>query len=309
MGMTGDIKRYLNRQKTLGRSDKTISNYEWRLQKLQDILKSQTFGKRDSFRDVTTEDLQNFQDHLQASGNSYATRRIVMATVKHFFAWLHESGKILADPAANIPLEKKREPELEMPPSETEVADMLESVQPGRYNHTLRRAILELIYGCGLRRSEVTTIRLDQIDFAQSLLLIRGKGDKERLVPIPDGTMRFLDLYLASRPATKADRGNGTVTATSANTTDILFLKESGDPVNTAFIDNLFGWLRKRTKTAIHAHLLRHAFAVHLLRNGADVRILQELLGHESIDDTARYLRLVKEDVRTAYDAAMEEIL
>jgi site-specific recombinase XerD len=299
MGMSGDIKRYLNRQKTLGRSDKTLSSYEWRLQKLRDILKSQTNNKRDSFRDVTIEDIKNFQDHLQASGNSYATRRAIMATVKHFFAWLHESGKILADPAANIPLEKKREPELEMPPSETEVADMLESVQPGRYSHNLRRAILELIYGCGLRRSEVTKIRLDQIDLARSLLLIRGKGDKERIVPIPDGTMRFLDLYLASRHTT----------TTSTDATDILFLKESGEPINTAFIDNLFAWLRQRTKTTIHAHLLRHAFAVHLLRNGADVRVLQELLGHESIDDTARYLRLVKEDVKTAYDAAMEEIL
>jgi len=303
MGMTGDIKRYLNRQKTLGRSDKTLSSYEWHLLKLCDIVKSQNFGKRNSFRDVTTEDIQRFQDHLQASGNSYATRRAIIATVKHFFAWLHESEKILADPAANIPLEKKREPELEMPPSETKVADMLESVQPGRYNHTLRRAILELIYGCGLRRSEVTTIRLDQIDFAQSLLLIRGKGDKERIVPIPDGTTRFLDLYLASRPTTD------TATATTTSATDILFLKESGDPINAVFIDNLFAWLRQRTKTTIHAHLLRHAFAVHLLRNGADVRVLQELLGHESIDDTSRYLRLVKEDVRTAYDAAMEDIL
>lgn len=301
--MTGDIKRYLNRQKTLGRSDKTLTSYEWRLLKLRDFIKGDNLGGCGSFSDVSAENLYSFYESLLAAGSSYATRRAIMATVKHFFAWLHESEKILFNPAADLALEKNREPELELPPTEAEVSDLLEAVQPGSYSHTLRRAILELIYGCGLRRSEVAELRLTQIDFARNLLLVRGKGDKERIVPIPGGTLRFLDLYLVSRPA-----GTG----------DALFLKESGEPVDAVFVDNLFAWLRQRVSRSagaprravrIHAHLLRHAFAVHLLRNGADVRVLQELLGHESIDDTARYLRLVKDDVKTAYAAAMEEVI
>jgi len=89
----------------------------------------------------------------------------------------------------------------------------------------------------------------------------------------------------------------------------LLFVKESGAPFKPSDLDNLFGRLRKILRRNVHPHMLRHAFAVHMLRNGADIRVIQALLGHESIDMTARYLRIVKEDVKQAYDDALDGVL
>jgi integrase/recombinase XerC len=287
MAMTGDITRYLNMQRALGRSDKSLQNYEWRLKNFADFFP----GK--FVRDITFKDLQAFQDELKNSGKASSSIQSILTTIRHFFSWLHESGRVLSDPAESLLMEKAKSEKLEMPPSENEVADLLEAVQPHSFNNRLRRAILELMYGCGLRRTEVTHIKLEHLDFSKNLLRVKGKGNKERLIPVPIGTVSFITHYMAMRPVKN----------------DYLFLRESGAPVDPVYIDNMFSWLRKKTASSIHAHLLRHAFAVHLLRAGADIRVLQELLGHESIDTTARYLRLVKEDVKTAYLGTMEEII
>jgi site-specific recombinase XerD len=283
--MNSRITKYLTYQKSLGRSEKTIINYAWRLEYFRDQVRI----KRP--QDITGETLRDFQKSLRDKAQS--TRMSILYTARHFLNWLHESSYTMSDLSMHIESEKQAEQPLEKPLSETEVSDLLEIFQPGIYKNTLRRAILELLYGCGIRRAEAASIKLKDMDFSDKLLTVRGKGNKERIVPIPDGSMHYIELYLEARKSNKAQ----------------LFLKENGEPLKPFDIDNLFGFIRKRFPRPVHPHLLRHSYAVHLLRNGADIRILQELLGHESIDDTARYLRLVKEDIKVAYDEAMEGVV
>jgi len=158
-----------------------------------------------------------------------------------------------------------------------------------------------MLYGCGLRREELVRLNVGDVDFDEGRVFVRGKGDKERLLPVNAEALAALSAYLRLR--------DGGVRPGSP-----LFARHAADDgvahrLENTTVNNIFHRLNKRFHRHVHPHLLRHCFAVHLLTNGADLRYVQALLGHESPETTSMYLGLVKEDLKRAYDAAVGSIL
>jgi integrase/recombinase XerD len=150
-----------------------------------------------------------------------------------------------------------------------------------------------MLYGCGLRVSEITSLRLGDIDREQSVLRFIGKGDKERLTPIGDTALDFLDRYLAS--------GRGKLEKELK--TDRLFLNARGTPLSRKGFWKIMKKYAKKSgiEKNIYPHMFRHSFATHLLQRGADLITVQKLLGHSSITSTEIYTSLSKEYLKDAY--------
>jgi len=150
------------------------------------------------------------------------------------------------------------------------------------------RALLELLYGCGLRNAEACGLTDDDVRRDQGVLVVRGKGGKTRIVPYAPETLEAVDQWLAAR-------GEGART---------LLTTASGNPLDTRDVRRLVAEAGARVGVAVHPHALRHAFATHLMNNGADVRAIQELLGHASITTTMRYTHVSEAHLKSVYLAA-----
>jgi integrase/recombinase XerC len=169
-------------------------------------------------------------------------------------------------------------------------------------------AILEMLYGCGIRNAELTGLNLDDIHWANEAVLVRGKGQKQRYVPLGDAAAQALRAYLAERSALLAAAG-----AAKGFTTPALFvnlhLRGLGKPGGEARLTTRsVGRIVKRIAVLrglsadVHPHTLRHAFGTHLLEEGADLRAIQELLGHERLSTTQRYTQLTTAQLTQVYD-------
>lgn len=211
-----------------------------------------------------------------------------LGAVRRFFAWLLRRGIVLADVSREIALPAiHRLPRAVL--TEAQARRLMAAPSAHAPIGQRDRALLELLYGSGIRRGECLRADLMDLDLAEAVLLVRdGKGRKDRFVPVTRQAARALELYLrASRP------GLARWSMDSA-----LFLSRFGRRLGCASIDVI---LRRHAQAAgvrAHPHALRHACATHLLRGGADVRHVQELLGHESLQTTALYTRVVVEDLR-----------
>jgi integrase/recombinase XerC len=167
---------------------------------------------------------------------------------------------------------------------------------------------MELLYGCGIRNAELTGLNLDDIQWANELILIRGKGQKQRYVPLGDAAASALRAYLSERAACLAAGGENTGFATPALLLN-LQLRGLGKPGGEARLTTRsVGRIVKRIAVSrglsadVHPHTLRHAFGTHLLEEGADLRAIQELLGHERLSTTQRYTQLTTAQLEVVYD-------
>ena len=175
------------------------------------------------------------------------------------------------------------------------------------------RAILEVLYGCGIRNAELTGLNLNDIHWANEAILVRGKGQKQRLVPLGDAAAQAIRAYLAERAARLAALDEGKGAATPA-----LFLNLQLRGLGKASAGKSLGQARLTTRSVgrivkriavrrglsadVHPHTLRHAFGTHLLEEGADLRAIQELLGHERLSTTQRYTQLTTAQLTVVYD-------
>jgi integrase/recombinase XerC len=157
------------------------------------------------------------------------------------------------------------------------------------------RLMLELLYGCGIRNSELTGINLDDIRLSAEAILIRGKGKKERYVPFGDSVKVALASYLPARQATLVKKKKNTPT---------LLINRRGGPLTTRSVGRIIKQIAvaKGLSPDVHPHTLRHAFGTHMLEEGADLRAIQELLGHERLATTQRYTQLSMKHVLQVYD-------
>ena len=169
-------------------------------------------------------------------------------------------------------------------------------------------AILELLYGCGIRNAELTGLNLEDIHWANEAILIRGKGQKQRYVPLGDAAAEAIRAYLAERSARLAALGDAKGYATSALFLN-LQLRGLGKPGGEARLTTRsVARIVKRIailrglSADVHPHTLRHAFGTHLLEEGADLRAIQELLGHERLSTTQRYTQLTTAQLTVVYD-------
>jgi integrase/recombinase XerC/integrase/recombinase XerD len=217
-----------------------------------------------------------------------------LAAVRGLFDFLVRTERVGQNPA-DLVSSPKREEKLPRVLSVEQVRDLLERI-PSRTPLELRdRAMLELAYSCGLRCEEIVNLDLGALDFETEQLRVLGKGSKERLLPVGEPAQRALQRY--------TERGRHALAADPRE--PALFLSKSGRRLSNSDVTRRLGlWVREAALAAgVSPHSLRHSFATHLLEGGADLRTIQELLGHASISTTQVYTRVDAARLRDAYAA------
>ncbi|HWA93263.1 MAG TPA: tyrosine recombinase [Terracidiphilus sp.] len=247
---------------------------------------------------------------LYQRGLSKASAARALAAIRSWFKWLARAGHVEQNVASLVatPRLPKHLPRV---PSIEQMNRVVDAVTPDAASWPARdRAILELLYGCGIRNAELVGLNLDDIHWANEAILIRGKGQKQRYVPLGDAAALALRAYLAERTALLNAASESTPRA-EARSTPALFLNRrlrglsSGSARLTtrsvARIVKRIAILRGLSSD-VHPHTLRHAFGTHLLEEGADLRAIQELLGHERLSTTQRYTQLTTAQLTQVYD-------
>lgn len=248
------------------------------------------------FRQISRSLLRQYLNWLFAKG--YERRSIArkLSSVRSFFNFLARAGYIPINPAIDL-----RQPKLmQKLPSTLEVAEvelLLSAPKAATVRGLRDRAILEVLYSTGLRVSELANMRISDIDFSEKLVKVRGKGGKERIALLNDEAASWLERYLQeSRPK---------LTRNGKQVTDVVFVSQKGTPLTVRQIHRIVdGYARKVLGRSVSPHVLRHSFATHLLEGGADLRVIQELLGHSSLAATQIYTRLSKTHLRKIYEKA-----
>jgi site-specific recombinase XerD len=240
---------------------------------------------------VGVRELRRYLARLSAQGSSPATSARALASLRALFRSRREHGHIEQNPAELLST-PKRGSYLPRVLRSGEVGELLESIPADGPLAVRDRALFELAYACGLRAEELVTLRLRSIDYDGERLRVEGKGSKTRFVPVGEPAMRALRDYLdRARPVLSVDRE-----------ADSVFLSKSGRPLHTSDVRRrLRRWGTRAGIADIHPHALRHSFATHLLDGGADLRSIQELLGHSSIATTQVYTRVESARLRSAY--------
>lgn len=238
---------------------------------------------------ATTPDIHSLLATLHDIGISPRTQARMIAGIRSFFRYLRLEGFVETDPSELIesPALPRHLPEV----LTLEEIDAMIAVIPRDKDEALRNeAIIETLYGSGLRVSELTDARISGLDLKERLLIVRGKGSKQRMVPLSPRSAELIEEYLPKR-AEAGVRPEGD---------DIIFLNRRGRPLSRVMVFYIIRDLAAMagiTKT-VSPHTLRHSFATHLLEGGANLRAIQEMLGHESIATTEIYLHLDRRRLR-----------
>jgi integrase/recombinase XerC len=247
--------------------------------------------------DVRT--LRRYAAGLAERGIAPATIARRLAALRGLFRTQMQAGA-RADNPAELLSSPKRPQRLPHVLKAGEVAALLDSIPAATPLEVRDRALFELAYACGLRAEELVTLDLDALDFDAEAVRVEGKGGKTRLVPLGEHARQALERYLAkARPVLQTGDGD-----------PALFLSKSGRRLSTSDVRRqLSGWTRRAVARSpalarAHPHALRHSFATHLLDGGADLRAIQELLGHATISTTQVYTRVESARLRSAYSRA-----
>lgn len=276
-------KNYLLLEKSL--SANTIGAYLSDLEKLSNYLNDQHL----EIRAVTLADLQQYVAQLYDLGiNARSIARIISGT-KSFFGFLLLDGYITEDPTELLESPKIG---LKLPTVLTleEIESILSVIDVSTKEGQRNRAIIETLYGCGMRISELTTLKFSDMHLDEGFVRVEGKGSKQRLVPISHTAIDEINKYLYHRREMKVKKGFE----------DILFLSNRGTPISRIMV---FHFIREYAgiagiKKTISPHTFRHSFATHLLEGGANIRAIQLMLGHEKITTTELYTHMDREYLR-----------
>jgi len=238
-------------------------------------------------------DMRRFLAELRQGNFAKASIARKLAALRSFFKFLYKEGYIKSNPASAITtpkLEKKLPTFL----SVEEAAKLLEAPRDSDANGLRDRAILETLYSTGIRVSELVGIDADDVDFISGVVKVTGKGNKERLVPIGDKALRIMRSYLEKRSHPLAKEAKA------------VFLNKSGGRITDRSIRRVVDkYIRLMAmRQGISPHTLRHSFATHLLDRGADLRSVQELLGHMNLSTTQIYTHVTTERLKNVYQKA-----
>jgi integrase/recombinase XerC len=271
-------------------SPHTVLAYEKDLRKFAAYI-----GPEDTWKHIDHQRIRGWLSELLDSGLSKASTARALASLRSLYNWLAREGVVEQNPAQLVSTPKlpKRLPRV---PTIEEVATLLDSEMPESAAFPERdRAIFELLYGSGVRNSELTGIDLGDIRWSENLVLVRGKGKKERYVPVGESARAALDDYLPKRKASLAQR---------RKSSPALFINRLGSRLTTRSVGRIVKAIAigRGLPADMHPHTLRHAFGTHMLEQGADLRAIQELLGHERLTTTQRYTQLSVSHVTGVYD-------
>jgi integrase/recombinase XerC len=269
-------------------------------------------GPRMGARDWKTIDhiaIRGFLSHLYDKGLSKTSVARALAAVRSLYRWLAQEGVVEQNPAklVSTPRLPKKLPRV---PTIEEMNFVLDGKMPEVASFPERDLLLfELLYGCGIRNSELVGINLDDISLSNEAILIRGKGKKQRYVPFGGSALAALAVYLPWRQqllATLRNTPKSTISEKSmpAKGMSALLVNQRGGRLTTRSVGRIVKRIAvaKGLSPEVHPHTLRHAFGTHMLEEGADLRAIQELLGHERLATTERYTQLSVKHVMNVYD-------
>ncbi|MCT4602632.1 MAG: site-specific tyrosine recombinase XerD [Marinifilum sp.] len=278
-----EFRNYLRLEK--GLSDNSVHAYVTDLAKLVTFL--QETNKNKGPEEVILADLKEMMEWIGERGISPRTQARVISGIKSFYKFLLIEEKVEKDPTALLESPKigRKLPDIL---SVEEIDTIINSVDLKKSEGQRNKAILETLYSCGLRVSELIDLKISNLFFESGFIKIEGKGNKERLVPISTKAIKEINLYLSEyRRTLKIHKEDE----------DILFLNRRGKKLSRVMIFTIIKNLTKKIgfDKNISPHTFRHSFATHLIDGGANLRAVQEMLGHESIITTEIYTHLDKE--------------
>jgi integrase/recombinase XerC len=240
--------------------------------------------------------IRGFLSHLYERGLSKASVARSLAAVRSLYRWLAREGIVVQNPALLVSTPKlpKKLPRV---PTIEEMNSVFSGNLPESSSFPEREQLmLELLYGCGIRNSELIGINIEDVSTANEAILIRGKGKKERYVPFGNSASNALSTYLPARQK---------ILSETRKLTPALLINQRGGRLTTRSVGRIIKKIAvaKGLSPDVHPHTLRHAFGAHMLEEGADLRAIQELLGHERLSTTQRYTQLSMKHVLAVYDA------
>lgn len=274
-------------------SANTVKNYRRDIQKYLNYLESQGC---DDLKEVDRDIVLGYVDYLRSPENNLGPRSIsrMMSALRTFYRYLCENEIVDDNPflAIKIPQQKKKLPDYLF---EDEVEELLGCFDLNDDMEYRDRTMFEIMYGCGLRLSEVSNLKISDIDFSNKVLNIVGKGNKARIVPFYPMIEELLDHYLSDIRPRYMEQEHGYV-----------FINKRGQKLSERGIEYLLDATVKKhgLMLQLHPHTLRHSFATHLLEAGVDIRVVQELLGHSSLSTTQIYTHITMQHLRESYDKA-----
>ena len=241
-------------------------------------------------RKVEREMVERYLEWLYDEGREKSSQARMLSGIRSFFNYLLLNDEIQSSPAEDISAPKAGRTLPDVLTTD-EIDRLISSIEVDTVKGRRDRAIVEVLYSCGLRVSELITLRVSDLFFGEGYIRVIGKGDKQRLVPISDLARERISLYLDERKAAKSNE-------------EVLFLNNRGKQLTRVMIFTILrrAALRAGIDKKISPHTLRHSFATHLLEGGAGIRQVQELLGHESILTTEIYTHLEAEHLRSTVE-------
>lgn len=274
-----DYKHYLKIER--GLSHNSISNYSHDIRKLMNWLEQNSIVV--SPVSISEETLQQFIYAIAKEVNPRTQSRIISG-LRGFFNYL-----IFEEYRITNPLELIESPKMgrKLPDtlSEEEIDSIIAAIDLSTPQGERNRSIIETLYGCGLRVSELVSLQISDLFFEEGFIKVTGKGDKQRFVPIGPATIKYIELYR------KEIRAHQDIAASAKDT---LYLNRRGKPLSRAMIFTIIKELVEKAgiRKTVSPHTFRHSFATHLLEHGADLRAIQQMLGHESITTTEIYTHI-----------------
>lgn len=280
----GDYRLYLRMEK--GMAANTAEAYGRDAAKLLDYLATAGVG----LREVTADTLRYFLGELHDLGIAERSQARIVSGLRSFFRFLSLEDYLRPDPTELLESPKTG---LHLPEVLTvgEIDAMISAIDPEKAEASRDRAMMEVLYGCGLRVSELVGLELSKIYADEGYLVVRGKGSKERMVPMSEVAVSAIEDYLEDRSLLDVKPGCG----------NLLFLNRRGRKLTRERIFQIVKGLAEAAgiRKNISPHTLRHSFATHLLEGGANLRAIQQMLGHESIATTQIYIHLDRSTLRS----------
>ena len=273
-----NFKNYLKLER--GLSDNSIKSYDYDLILFKKFLIANKIN--DTPLNCKSETIKNYLYKSFSDKKSISQARSISA-IKSFFNYLIFEGYIKDSPISNIE-SPKQEKKLPKVLTENEIKKLINSIDLNHDFGQRNKTIIEILYGTGIRVSELINLKLSNIFFKENIIKVIGKGNKERLVPLGEIASNQMKIYINNRNRLKID----------SKSSDILFLNRYGRGLTRSMIFKIISDASKRIglDKKISPHTLRHSFATHLIKNGADLRTIQLILGHESITTTEIYTHL-----------------
>jgi len=284
------VAKFIRALRERNASPHTIKAYTTDLAQFAEFVGPQGWG------DIDHVLIRGYLSSLYERGLSKTSVARALAALRSLYRWLAQEGVVDQNPAALVATPKLPR-KLPRVPTIEEVNTVLDSKMPECSAFNQRDlAILELLYGCGIRNSELIGINVDDIRWSNEIVLVRGKGRKERYVPLGESANAAVRAYLPLRQKILAE--------TKHTTERALLINLRGSRLTTRSVGRIVKQIAVANGLSpdVHPHTLRHAFGTHMLEEGADLRAIQEMLGHERLSTTQRYTQLTVKHVMEVYD-------